>query len=112
MTEKEIFSELVKVFAQMPDWWVLWQAPHYKRMRWDIFTIFDVVAVSSKGAVRFIQITTTPNLSARRKKIQRWFDDNRMEVPDAYIWAWDKKYSVFKIEAQTWRRQRDSFGVE
>ena len=63
----------------------------------DIFGVFDLVAVR-KGSITFIQLTTKPNLSARRKKIQAWYREVGKRTPRCYVWAWDKKRSAFKIE--------------
>ena len=76
--------------------WVVWFPKKVKFWETDIFGVYDILAVR-KNKLRFIQITTLPNLSARRKKIQNFLIPNEVNIPSE-IWAYDKKKKKFKIE--------------
>jgi hypothetical protein len=81
--------------------WVSWYAPKVKFQQTDIFGVFDLICweKSSKN-LKFIQLTTLPNLSARRKKIQGFFKANKITQKSAEveIWAWNSRQKNFKIE--------------
>jgi hypothetical protein len=62
----------------------------------DLFGVFDCVAARN-GKIKFIQITTSPNLSARRKKIQAWMI-TAGNVPRCWVWAWHKKREAWVME--------------
>ena len=81
--------------------WIPWYAPKVKFQQTDIFGVFDLICweKASKN-LKFIQLTTLPNLSARRKKIQSFFKKNKIKAKSAKveIWAWNKRQKNFKIE--------------
>ncbi|OGZ23338.1 MAG: hypothetical protein A3A08_02430 [Candidatus Nealsonbacteria bacterium RIFCSPLOWO2_01_FULL_41_9] len=81
--------------------WVSWYAPKVKFHETDIFGVFDLICweKSSKN-LKFIQLTTLPNLSSRRKKIQGFFKKNRItkKSVEVEIWAWNSRQKNFKIE--------------
>ena len=81
--------------------WVSWYAPKVRFHETDIFGVFDLICweKSSKN-LKFIQLTTLPNLSARRKKIQGFFKKNgiRQKSAQVEIWAWNSRQKSFKIE--------------
>lgn len=81
--------------------WVSWYAPKVKFHETDIFGVFDLICweKSSKN-LKFIQLTTLPNLSARRKKVQGFFKKNRItaKIAGVEIWAWNNRQKTFKIE--------------
>lgn len=98
MKESELLKKAISHYENKDGKkWVVWKAPAFAQHRWDIFTIYDLVAVSEEGAVHFIQVTTKPNLSARRKKIQAFFIANALIIPHSYIFAWDNRLEYFKI---------------
>lgn len=76
----------------------VWFPPHIKYFQNDIFGVFDLIAIKEQGIINFIQITTLPNLSARRKKILTFFSQTGFIYHRVYIWAWDNKINDFKIE--------------
>jgi|GEM_PF-5259990 len=78
---------------------VFWRSPAYQKMRWDIFGVFDIVAVEP-DRTSFIQLTTLSHLSHRRAKIQNFFDKIGFKIPNSYILAYDEKRDDFKIERQ------------
>lgn len=98
MTEKDVLGlaqvELLKIYPGA----VIWRSPAFKHMRWDIFTIFDIVLVTPLGQVIFIQCTTDQHLSDRRKKINSFYSYNHFNIPNSYIWAWSKLKNKFIIE--------------
>jgi hypothetical protein len=68
----------------------------------DIFGIFDLVCWRKKSSdIKFIQLTTCSNLSARRKKIQFFMKENKMPSKVSFgieIWGWNQKNKEFKVE--------------
>jgi len=95
MKEREIRKKAIKELKELG--YICWYPP---KVRWkkegDIFGVFDLVA-TKENIIRFIQLTTTPNLSARRKKIQNWMRENKIKW-SAEVWAYNKKKKVFKKE--------------
>ncbi|MBI2038516.1 MAG: hypothetical protein HYT19_01160 [Candidatus Nealsonbacteria bacterium] len=81
--------------------WVSWYAPKVKFQQTDIFGVFDLICwqKASKN-LKFIQLTTLPNLSARRKKIQGFLKENKITAKSTgvEIWAWNGRQKNFKIE--------------
>ncbi|MEK9134694.1 MAG: hypothetical protein AAB451_00065 [Patescibacteria group bacterium] len=81
--------------------WVSWYAPKVKFHETDIFGVFDLICweKASKN-LKFIQLTTVSNLSARRKKINGFFKANKIKSRSAEIeiWAWNNRQKNFKIE--------------
>lgn len=85
--------------------WVTWWPAKVKFKQNDIFGIFDIVCCKKgAGKLKFIQLTTVPNLSARRKKIRSFLETNGIKGNKACfgaeveIWAWAEKRKEFKIE--------------
>jgi len=85
--------------------WMTWWPAKVKFKQNDIFGAFDMVCCKKgAGNLKFIQLTTAPNLSARRKKIQSFLKKNGINGPkivfgaEVEIWAWAKKIKKFKIE--------------
>jgi len=85
--------------------WTVWWPAKVKFKQNDIFGAFDIVCCKKgAGNLKFIQLTTISNLSARRKKIQSFLKENRINRPkivfgaEAEIWAWSKNHKRFKIE--------------
>jgi len=86
------------------DGYVTWCAAKAKYQSSDIFGVFDCVAVKKgegeyvcSDQVRYIQWTTKSNLSARRRKILAFFDENNLWIP-CEIWSYDNDKGKFKIE--------------
>lgn len=78
---------------------VIWKSPSFKHLSWDIFGIYDLVVVTKEPQqVIFIQVTSLPNLSARRKKIQSFFGQHNFGINNSFIYAWDKRNERFAIE--------------
>jgi hypothetical protein len=85
--------------------WMVWWPAKVKFKQNDIFGAFDIVCCKKgAGTLKFIQLTTAPNLSARRKKIQAFLKRNGINGPkivfgaEVEIWAWAEKHKKFKIE--------------
>jgi len=100
--EAEIRKKAVQILEQKK--WAFWYPPKVKFKQNDIFGVFDVVCCQKvTGDLKFIQLTTVSNLSARRKKIHNFFKNNRLRPKRALgaqveIWAWSKKKREFKVE--------------
>ena len=76
--------------------WVTWFAPKVKFRQTDIFGIIDLLALKGKRQ-KNIQLTTLPNISAKRKKITNFLKENKVELP-VEIWGWNSKKKEFKKE--------------
>jgi hypothetical protein len=76
--------------------WTHWFAPKVKFHETDIFGIADLICCR-KNKIKFIQLTTLPNISFKRKKIINFFKKNKVKLP-IEIWAWNSKKKKFKIE--------------
>lgn len=98
MTEKEVLDRASFQLSHSYPGSVVWRAPAFKHMRWDVFGIFDLVVACKDGQIIFIQCTTTPNLAARRKKITAFFTEHKFVIPNSFIWAWSKEGERFIIE--------------
>jgi len=51
--------------------------------------------------IKFLQLTTSPNISARRKKIKVFMVENKIPhkiAVDIEIWGWNQKKKEFKVE--------------
>lgn len=98
MKEKEIIELAVKQLQSVYRSCAIWKSPSFKHLSWDIFGIYDLVVATTDGQIIFIQVTTTPNLAARRKKMNSFYHVNGFVIPNSYIWAWDKLKSKFVVE--------------
>ncbi len=84
--------------------WIYWTPSKVKFKQNDIFGVFDIICCKKGvGSLKFIQLTTVSNLSARRKKIQNFLKKNKISSKNSFgapveIWAWSKKKKNFKIE--------------
>lgn len=78
------------------DGWIIWFAPKVKYQQTDVFGIIDLLALKGKRK-KNIQLTTPPNVSAKRKKITNFLKKFKVELP-VEIWAWNQKKRKFKKE--------------
>jgi len=78
------------------DGWITWFGPKVRFKQTDVFGIIDLMALKGKRQ-KNIQLTTLPNVSARRKKIINFFKKNKVELP-VEIWAWNSRKKEFKKE--------------
>lgn len=76
--------------------WLIWYPPKVRYKQNDIFGIIDLLALK-KNKMRYIQLTTMPNIARQRKKISDFFKKNGVKLP-VEIWAWLKKKREFKTE--------------
>jgi len=76
--------------------WVVWYPCKVKFKQNDVFGIIDVLALKGRG-MKNIQLTTLPNVSAKRKKIMNFLEEFKVELP-VEIWCWDKKRKKFRKE--------------
>ncbi|MFH1820583.1 MAG: hypothetical protein ABH805_01595 [Candidatus Nealsonbacteria bacterium] len=89
-TRRKLFKLLEK------DGWICWAPPKVKFQQSDIFGVIDIMAL--KGNQRkHIQMTTVPNVSARRKKILAFLTSNQVSLP-IEIWSWHTKKKFFRKE--------------
>jgi len=95
MKEKYIKAK-VKTKLVLAGWQCWFPIKSYYGLEKDIFGVFDCVAVKN-NKVRFIQYTTLPNVSARRKKVREFLKKNDLEIT-AEVWGWSDKIKIFKIE--------------
>ncbi len=101
---KEVLIRKKAVQILERECWVTWRPPKIKYQQADIFGIFDVICwKKNERKIKFIQLTTLSNLSARRKKIQKFFRKNKISPKiirniGIEIWAWNSRDKIFKIE--------------
>ena len=76
--------------------WVIWYPCKVKFKQTDVFGIIDVLALKGKRR-KNIQLTTLPNVSAKRKKITSFLKKFKVELP-VEIWGWNQKKKEFKKE--------------
>ncbi len=81
---------------------VYWYPAKVKFKQNDIFGVFDLVCWKKKTTeIKFLQLTTSPNISARRKKIKVFMVENKIPhkiAVDIEIWGWNQKKKEFKVE--------------
>lgn len=103
MQEKELKLIIKEELERMG--FVLWFAPHYANMRWDVFTIFDIVAIHksnpTSAEVNFIQFTTASHVSHRRRKMCQWMLDNDAFIPNSWLYCYDTVKKTFKVHRIT-----------
>lgn len=87
---KKAIQELIK------QGWLTWYPPKVRFKQNDIFGIIDLLALK-KNKMRYIQLTSLPNLARQRKKILSFFKKEKVKLP-VEIWVWLKKKKRFKIE--------------
>lgn len=85
---KKVVSELEN------DHWICWWPAKVMFKENDIFGVFDLVCVRGEQ-LKFIQLTTSPNISARVKKILQFTQPNRISLP-VEVWGYQKKKHQFK----------------
>ena len=78
------------------DGWITWVPPRIKYYQTDVFGIIDVLAWRGNKQ-KNIQLTTLPNVSAKRKKIINFLKKHKIEHP-VEIWSWDNRRKRFKKE--------------
>ncbi len=76
--------------------WVTWYAPKVKYQQTDVFGIIDILAVKGRQR-KNVQLTTLPNVAAKRKKITNFLTKYQVEMP-VEIWSWDLKRGQFRKE--------------
>src|SRR3989344_7558091 len=92
--EAEIRKKAIQLLESQG--WICWFPPKVKFKQTDVFGIIDLLALKGRGK-KNIQLTTLPNVSARRKKIANFLKKTKIELT-VEIWAWDKKRKKFKKE--------------
>jgi len=76
--------------------WITWFPSKVRFKQNDIFGIIDLLAVKKKK-MKKIQLTTLPNVSAKRKKITNFLKKNKVEMT-VEIWGWNSKKKKFRKE--------------
>ncbi len=81
---------------------VYWYPAKVKFKQNDIFGVFDLVCWRKRTTnIKFLQLTTLSNLSARKKKIEGFLRKNRFPrkvTVGIEIWGWNQRKKDFKIE--------------
>ena len=82
--------------------YVYWYPAKVKFKQNDIFGVFDLVCWKKKTTnIKFLQLTTLPNFSARRKKIRAFLDRNKFPqkvLVDIEVWGWNQAKKEFRRE--------------
>ncbi|PIZ89446.1 MAG: hypothetical protein COX89_01550 [Candidatus Nealsonbacteria bacterium CG_4_10_14_0_2_um_filter_37_10] len=89
-TKKKAIQELIS------RGWLIWYPSKIRYKQNDIFGIIDLLALKRRK-MRYIQLTTLPNLARQRKKILNFFKKEKVKLP-VEIWVWLQKKKKFKIE--------------
>ena len=92
--ESEIRKKAVQLLEKKK--WLVWWPSKAIFKQNDIFGIIDLLALKKKK-MRYIQLTTLPNVARQRKKILDFFKKRGVRLP-VEIWAWLNKKKKFKIE--------------
>lgn len=81
---------------------VYWYPAKVRFQQNDIFGVFDLVCWQKKTAkIKFLQLTTLSNLSARKKKVRNFLKENRCPqkiLVGVEIWGWNHKAKDFRRE--------------
>ena len=92
--ESLIRKKAIEILRQ--EGWITWFGPKVRFQQTDIFGIIDLMALKGRRQ-KNIQLTTLPNVSARRKKIINFLKKNKVELL-VEIWAWNSRKKEFKKE--------------
>lgn len=96
MKEYQIRKEFKKIAKHNK--WICWYPVRVRYHQCDIFTIADTICFTAEG-IKLIQLTTTSNLSARRKKIKKFLKKILFDIDCLIeVWAYDSQKHIFKIE--------------
>lgn len=93
MKEAVIRKKVIEILEK--EKYVCWFPKKAKYQETDIYGVFDVIAGKGK-LLRFIQFTTLPNISTRKKKVLKFLEWSHLQLT-AEIWGYDKKKKEFKI---------------
>ncbi|MFH1714236.1 MAG: hypothetical protein ABH831_01405 [Candidatus Nealsonbacteria bacterium] len=81
---------------------VYWYPAKVKFKQNDIFGVFDIVCWKKRTTkIKFLQITTYPNFSARKKKVQDFLKRNRIPRKisvEVEVWGWNQRKREFRRE--------------
>ena len=95
MTEAQVRNKAIQVLTDRNFYY--WYPARTKfKTQIDVFGVFDMIAFRG-SLIRFIQITTSPNLASRRKKVQAFIKRSGFGGYSE-VWAYNKKKRIFKIE--------------
>ena len=94
MTEYQIKQQVKKKLDK--EGYIYWFPLRNKYRKEDIFSIWDLIAWKD-SELRFIQFTSKSNISARKKKIEKYFKDNDVFCPSE-VWGYDKEKKSFIIK--------------
>jgi len=92
--ETKIRKEAIQILNKKG--WITWFPSRAIYKQNDVFGIIDLLAVKGRR-MKKIQLTTLPNISAKRKKITNFLKKNKVQMT-IEIWAWTNKKKLFKKE--------------
>jgi len=101
-SEAKIRKKAIEILTDKK--WVCWFPKKVKFHETDIWGIADLICCQKKR-VRFIQLTTLPNVSAKRRKILSFCKKNRVEIP-VEIWGWHQKRKEFRRERVSLKKNK------
>jgi len=93
---KENYTRRKLIKSLEDEGWICWAPPKVKFRQSDVFGIIDVLALRGSQK-KNIQLTTLPNVAARRKKITNFLTSNQVALP-VEIWAWHPRKKHFRKE--------------
>ena len=85
-----------KVIAELKGWHCWYPSRSRFKKEIDIAGVWDLVCFKKNEVPRFIQLTTSSNISARKKKVLA-FTDKVQPTVWSEIWGYRKKTKDFRI---------------
>lgn len=99
---KEQFIRKKAVELLEKEGFVYWYPAKVRFKQNDIFGVFDLVCWRKRTTkIKFLQLTTLANFSARKKKINDFLRKNRFPRKAAVgieVWGWNQRKKEFRIE--------------
>lgn len=81
---------------------IYWYPAKVRFKQNDIFGVFDLVCWRKRTTdIKFLQLTTLPNFSARKKKIKDFLKKNRFPknfLVGIEVWGWNHRTKTFRRE--------------
>jgi hypothetical protein len=97
--ESVIRAKAVKELKE--EGWVVWWPRKAAFASQDLFSIFDLVCQKpGRLASRWIQLTSSSNHAARRKKILAYLRETGLRF-DAWVWSLNERTGLFRKEQIT-----------
>ena len=94
MKERDVRKKALEVLTG-EDYISWYPSPVRWKKEIDIFGVFDLICCR-KSSIKFIQLTSFPNIRAREKKILAFLKPNKIKL-NSEVWGYNQKKRKFKI---------------